>query len=157
MAELTEKQKRQREYNRQYKIRNKEKIKEANKKYYEAHKVLLKSDREVSPEIKARQKANYEKHKEKIIERSKEYRKTEKGIKSKTISLWKSRGVIHENFDELYDHYISTNNCEVCNYEFDENNWKCLDHDHDTGETRYVLCNSCNCFDSWKKKVSGRD
>ena len=52
-----------------------------------------------------------------------------------------------ENFDELYDRYINTNNCELCEIELEEGivaNGRCLDHNHETGLFRNVLCRSCN-------------
>jgi hypothetical protein len=41
-----------------------------------------------------------------------EYEKTEQYIKSYRISKWKSRGVICDDWNELYDKYINTTNCE---------------------------------------------
>lgn len=35
-------------------------------------------------------------------------------------------------------------NCEICGVEFDKENVKCMDHNHWTGELRYVACSSCN-------------
>jgi len=83
----------------------------------------------------------------------KEYNESEKGKKTKRISKWKSRGVISNNYDELYDYYINCKNCENCNIELCEGNKnpnrRCLDHDHNTGLFRKVLCNTCN-NERWK-------
>ncbi len=60
---------------------------------------------------------------------------------------WKKKGVIltdkFKTYDELYDYYLSINNCELCNISFGEGR-KYLDHDHKTGLFRNVVCNSCN-------------
>ena len=60
---------------------------------------------------------------------------------------WKKKGILltdqFKTYDELYDYYISVNNCEECGVSFDTCK-KCLDHDHKTGYFRDVLCNSCN-------------
>ena len=109
-------------------------------------------------------KKYYEKNKEKIAdyyienkEKRAEYRKSENGKKHTSISNWKYIGVIHENFDELYELYIRTNECNVCKVQFKNTKDRCLDHDHDTGKFRQILCHSCNTRDSWKKKVQARD
>ena len=41
---------------------------------------------------------------------------------------------------------MSITNCELCNVEFTDEikNQRCMDHDHDTGFFRKVLCRSCN-------------
>ncbi len=86
--------------------------------------------------------------KEKQKEYNKKHRQTETYKKSNRMSNWRQRGVKNVN-DEMYDHYMSCDKCEVCKCEFTKQNWKCLDHDHTTGEFRFVLCNRCNCFDNW--------
>jgi len=109
------------------------------------------------PEIaKQKQKQYYEKNKEKIKEQQKEYqkeyKKTPQRIKTYRLSQWKSRGVICDNFDALYDHYTKTSYCDFCRCELtiDKNNTantKCLDHDHtitDRPNFRNILCNACN-------------
>lgn len=85
---------------------------------------------------------------EKESESKKEYYKTEIGIKNRRIRKWKFRGVIHPNFDELYEKYINTEHCELCNIKLTEgkrtHTTRCLDHCHETGEFRNILCHSCN-------------
>ena len=118
----------QKEYQKQYREKNKEKQKEYDKEYRE-------------------------KNKEKIKEKKKEYDQTEQGKKSSRIRNWKQIGVKSDDFNSLYDLYISVWNCEECNVELVEgrcgSNCKCLDHDHITGEFRNVLCNSCNTKRWW--------
>ena len=125
-------------YQKEYQQKNKEKIAETQKEYREANKEKL---------------AEYEKeyrevNKEKISKMKSEYIKTEKGKKNQKITGWRNRGVIADNFDELYDKYINTKKCENCDIEFIDGdvsmNKRCLDHDHLTGQFRNVLCNTCN-------------
>tara|TARA_R110001606_G_scaffold153012_1_gene293933 strand:- start:167 stop:502 length:336 start_codon:yes stop_codon:yes gene_type:complete len=92
---------------------------------------------------------NKEKLNKKSREYSKEYRKTDKGKKLAIIRKWKHRGVISNDYDSLYNYYLSINNCEECNIELTRDNvrtktTKCLDHDHDTGLFRNILCHTCN-------------
>ena len=74
---------------------------------------------------------------------------TEKGIKSRRIRNWKFRGVIHPNFDELYEKFINTELCELCNVKLTEDKYnthttRVLDHCHESGEVRNIVCNFCN-------------
>jgi len=68
------------------------------------------------------------------------------------MSTWRKYGVNNVN-DELYDYFMNCDKCEACGKEFTDSFNKCLDHDHDTGDFRYVLCRSCNCNDNWKTKI----
>ena len=69
--------------------------------------------------------------------------------KAGTIYNWKRKGVIYDNYDELYEVYIKTMQCGHCKTEFTKNNCRCLDHDHETGLFRKIVCNRCNTCDSY--------
>jgi len=113
------------EYDKQYREKNKEKIAQKKKEWYE-------------------------KHREKRKQHQKEYRQTPEGIKSHTITQWKHQGIIFHDWDLLYDIiYMLTSHCDNCNVFLQGrgNDRKCLDHDHsitDRDNVRNVLCCLCN-------------
>jgi len=115
------------EYRKEYYEQNKEKMKEQGKEYYEQNKKKIK---------------------ERVKEYNKEYYKTDNRKKSRRISAWKSDGVISDDFDALYEKYINTNECELCNISIvcgtGIHGKKHLDHCHVTGQFRNVLCGYCN-------------
>ena len=104
------------------------------------------------PEKRKEYMKEYKRNKEYMKEYNKKYKQSENGKKSNSISLWKRRGIIHDNFDELYELYLNTTECMVCKKVFNDNFDRCLDHDHETGEYRQILCRYCNNQDNWKNK-----
>ncbi len=94
-------------------------------------------------------KKNKDKHRDRYQTHLKEYIQTDEGIKSNRISKWKHRGIICDDWDVLYERYLNTELCELCNVELTEDKkntttTRCLDHDHTTGEVRNIVCHSCN-------------
>jgi len=75
--------------------------------------------------------------------------------KSTMIYGWKKSGLIYDNYDELYDVYINTMECQHCQTEFTKKNCRCMDHNHETGLFRKIVCNRCNVCDSYIKYPNG--
>ena len=72
--------------------------------------------------------------------------KSEKQKKTR-ISNWKFYGVIFDHIDEIdcvYHRYINTKKCDKCEKIFNNSIDKCLDHCHETGKFRAILCRNCN-------------
>ena len=81
----------------------------------------------------------------------KSYHNNPSEYKRKKILLWKHRGLIYDDFDDLYAVYMNTMKCQYCNKEFKNSQQRCLDHDHETGNFRKILCKACNVRDSHLK------
>ena len=75
--------------------------------------------------------------------------------KAQMIYNWKKHGLIYDDYNALYETYIKTVECEHCKTEFTKNNWRCMDHNHETGLFRKIICHRCNVRDSYIKYPNG--
>ena len=85
------------------------------------------------------------------IEMCKSYYENPIHYKYKRIERWKEKGVIHHDFDDLYDTYFKTMECQYCNKPFKKSINRHLDHNHETGAFRMIVCCACNSRDSHLK------
>ena len=133
-----------RDKRKEYYIKNKQKIDQRNKEWSENNKEHKKQS----------DKQWRENNKEKIRKNYKEWKQSPEGKKSLTISSWKRLGLklFGYTYDEVYEYYLSIDNCEVCNKDISGHN-KHMDHCHSTGIFRWVLCPSCNTNDNWMNKI----
>ena len=70
-----------------------------------------------------------------------------KDHKKNMKSTWKFRGIIFQDdkhFEYVYNIYIHTTNCELCDVKFPKSQNRQLDHDHVTKEPRNIVCTKCN-------------
>lgn len=51
-------------------------------------------------------------------------------------------GITAEEFREML--FQQENKCAICGNEFLTSKAPCIDHDHETGKIRGILCNGCN-------------
>tara|TARA_Y100000114_G_C11610388_1_gene254830 strand:+ start:86 stop:571 length:486 start_codon:yes stop_codon:yes gene_type:complete len=135
----------QREYQKKYlsdpenKRKKKEYMKEYNKTYQKDYYYRY-------PERHKQYCYNWIKnHPEKAQAYWQNYRKTDHAKKLMRIANWKQLGIKDEDLGAVYDYYIKETHCWICGDQFKTNKCRHLDHDHETGEIRYICCNNCNC------------
>jgi len=134
-----ERKQRKKESNARYRAKNKEKAKNYGQEYYKKNK-----------EKKNAQSCrwnteNKEKRKEIVAKNQKKFPHIVFKCK------WKHRGIIwkdDDEFMEIWDKYSKATHCQNCNVEFKTDSTKmlikCLDHCHESGKFRQIICNHCN-------------
>ena len=86
------------------------------------------------------QKRYYLANKEQLNEKQREYHKNNK-LKAKNRNLQNNFGL---TLDEYNNKLLSQNNvCAICG-DFDKDRALAVDHNHNTGQIRGLLCKSCN-------------
>lgn len=87
-----------------------------------------------------------------------DYRNTQEGYKKSQISKWKCDYGLIGDYDAIYERYKNTTHCDLCNVlltkECKGGTRKQMEHNHSTGEFRNIVCQSCNCAKTDKKKQS---
>ena len=82
-----------------------------------------------------------------MAEYMRNYRATPEGKKRTTFADWKFHGLIGD-YDTIYQRYITTTNCDICGHLLTKEKLggrqKHMDHNHETGEFRNVVCQKCN-------------
>ena len=74
-----------------------------------------------------------------------------KNYKTTMRRNWRQKGLVfcsEEEFDEIFERYINSTHCEICNKKYKSSRDKQMDHEHlingKFGAFRNVLCKSCN-------------
>ena len=128
----------------------------------ERNRIASKKYRE-SSKGKAKRKAYNQENKAKMTEYSKNHYNQNKDRKQslakiwrnnnhnkETIIRWKQYGIITDDWENIYDIYMDTNNCNYCNKKFKNTLDRHLDHNHnitDSNNIRGILCRVCNTSD----------
>jgi len=105
--------------------------------------------------------AKYEENKEEKAEKSRAYHASAQGKKKHQISYWKRRGLIHDDFDSLYDEYINKRECDKCGEEFGQRGdgtgtYICIAQKFGTKEVESVCCYKCMNRDKVVAKMNAR-
>tara|TARA_R110000744_G_C19027970_1_gene525044 strand:- start:64 stop:540 length:477 start_codon:yes stop_codon:yes gene_type:complete len=121
---------------REWYLKNKEKISKEGKEFYIDNR----------DKICLQKKIHYINNREKICLQKKIYRS--ENHKICTINRWKKQGLKSEIYSAIYDYYNGVLNCERCGVTLTTGErcktTKCMDHCHESGMFRDVICNSCN-------------
>ena len=130
-------------YSKEYYQVNIEKIREKNKKWYDANREKMQIYRDANKEKKKQYNSEYRSNNnDSLIDYDKQRNNSEKRKRGRYFFRYKC--AIEEN----WTHYQSTSKCECCGALLLEgkrgNQLKCQDHDHISGQIRGVICNSCN-------------
>lgn len=120
------------ERSRAYRKAYPEKIKAHTKRYIEENKIV----------IKEKKRAYHKLHPEKQERRISDWRiKNPLGYRKATIK--RKYGLSIEEYEALLKE--QNNACAICSVtEFGGRGYPPIDHDHDTGKVRAILCNKCN-------------
>ena len=82
--------------------------------------------------------------------------KTDKGIKSRTFTNWRTLG-LKDNLEDVWRIYQQETECIICNNPFKNSKDKHMNHCHETGYFLNVLCQKCNLLehnDTYFKQLS---
>ena len=136
--------------NAKYRLENPDKVKEAHSNWLannpSYNTIYVKEYRQRNLEkVKAKDRIYSKKYKERQLKEN-----PEEFLKKGCLNRWNKAGIICDDMDGVYNHYLNCNRCEYCDEPFINSKDKCLDHDHsiiDRNNIRGVLCRKCNFLD----------
>jgi len=78
-------------------------------------------------------------------EYKKQLQKQPHSIKTRVIRVWKQRGVISNDYNKLYNDYLTTKECQRCEVimEGRGENKKCLHYCAELNDFKIIVCNVC--------------
>lgn len=139
------------EYNKAYYLKNKDKLQDRNKVYYDTHAGERKVHRaENREEILEREKQSRVRRKDKIQKYRDDHKEEMHAYylanreKWQQANLSRKYGISYDDYRHLLD--LQQGKCAICGTENPGTRQKyfCVDHDHSTGEIRGLLCRGCN-------------
>jgi hypothetical protein len=132
------------EYDKQWRQCHREEMAAYQKKYQETHKEKYRARRKqyAKEHVAEKDARYYHKHKDKVLARGRTYRKTHKNV-ARQRDLIKRYGIGLEEYNELFD--LQGGCCAICGIHQDKlTKSLSVDHDHNTGKIRSLLCQKCN-------------
>ena len=149
MTTRTSKDEYRKKYIKQYALDHPEETKKSKAKWREANREHSKNyAKEYYAANKAKYTARYEEKKEVLSKKSKEYHKTDKGKRLHTISYWKRRKILHDDYNQLYTDWIASTVCNKCDMPYGERGdgsgaYKCIAKQFATDNFESICCYRC--------------
>ena len=152
-------------YMKIYRLKNKEKVKESQKRWRQNNPGRIaeynKIWRQKNPELKAATNKKWRTKNSETVKSNHELWKKEnpdyfekyylRNHDKYAIANWKTSGIKlrdGEDWDSVYLQWFTQANCTDCQCELTYrkvgSTWRCLDHDHETGFIRDIVCHRCN-------------
>jgi len=137
------------QYIKEYQKRNSEQTKIAKAKWRDKNRQHTRNyAKDYYAKNKKKYADKYEETREVKVQKAKEYHLTPRGKKLHTISYWKRRKIIHDDYDQLYKDYVESTNCNMCGSEYGERGdgsgmTKCIALMFNSNEFSSICCYRC--------------